>query len=92
MRTYTFLVMGPGHHFLNWPGRFITSEARIRVVALVMFRKWFGRRATSHWHKDGFMAEAWDRRGNRIQIEQFNAYRGCLPDYTLLALPWKEAA
>jgi hypothetical protein len=59
--------------FMNHPGSLcVQSQARIGVVVRVMFRKWFGHTPTKCWHKDGFMAEAWDRRGNRVIVEQVN--------------------
>lgn len=58
---------------MNWPGGEATAEvSRIRCVVLVLFKRWFGRSPTEYWHKDGFMAEAWDRRGNRIEVTQIN--------------------
>lgn len=36
-----------------------------------MFRKWFGREPSFSWGAN-FMAEAWDKRGNRIEITQYN--------------------
>lgn len=89
MRTYTFLAGGIGTRrgFDFWPARTVTSNARIRTVSLVLFRKWFGGRApTKHWHMDGFMAEASDGSGNTIQVEQVNhTYRG--PGQTLMRRP-----
>lgn len=77
MRTYSFLAGGIGTRrgFDFWPARIVTSKSRIRTVALILFRKWFGGRApTQCWHMDGFMAEASDGRGNTIQVEQINHY------------------
>lgn len=73
-RIYTVLPMRAGCHFECFPPFVVTSRARIRVVAVVMFRKWFGGRCPDGviWHKDGFMAEARDHRANCIQIEQIN--------------------
>jgi hypothetical protein len=86
MRTYTFIASRPGG-FMNFPGKFVSSDYKIRFVVNNIFRRWFGRRPTWHWHVDGFMAEARDERGNCIHVEQVNAYERCVPDYTLLALP-----
>lgn len=72
MRTYSFIVFRPGA-FEFYPPKLIRSKARIRVVVVVMFRRWFGRAATVVWAKDGFMAEARDNRGNLVQLEQYNA-------------------
>jgi hypothetical protein len=77
VRTYSFVTgqAGSRRGFDFWPPRMATSRSRIRLVALVLFQKWFGSRARiSHWHKDGFMAEASDNRGNFVQVEQVNHY------------------
>jgi hypothetical protein len=74
MRQYTFSVSQHGGQ-MNWPGQECESSARIRVVAAVLFRKWFGNWPERSWHKDGFMAEAWDRRGRRITVDQVNLAR-----------------
>ena len=59
--------------FMFFPSRYCCSQAKIRTVCTILFRKWFGYSPiTMSWHKDGFMAECWDRRGNRIQVEQVN--------------------
>ena len=79
-RTYTFVAMSGGWRrgFDFYPPRVVTSESRIRTVAIVLFRKWFGGlEPAAHWGIDGFMAQASDKRGNIIQIEQINHYRGC---------------
>lgn len=76
MRTYTYIAMRPGSHFDFWPPHWVACEARIRVVAAVMFRKYFGRAPDALcWHKDGFMAECSDRRGFCLQVEQVNHSR-----------------
>ncbi len=74
MRYYTWTVMRPGIHLDFWPPRQCSAPAaRIRVVAAVMFRKYFGRAPDALcWHKDGFMAECSDRRGFCLQVEQTN--------------------
>ena len=48
------------------------SDMRIRQAAVVLFKKWYGRMPAFSWGEDGFMAEAWDRQGNKIQLEQEN--------------------
>lgn len=79
MRTYSFLAGRPGG-FMNWPGQIATSRLRIRQVAHIIFRSWFGRASDDLcWHKDGFMAECHDRRGNYIQVEQQNWNGPLLP-------------
>lgn len=55
-----------------WPSRTVITNMRIRQTVLILFRRWFGSPAIKHWHEDGFMAEAWDRRGNRVMIQQIN--------------------
>lgn len=71
MRTYHFTASRPGG-FMNWPGAEATSNLRIRAVAIIIFRKWFGLNPTTSWGVDGFMGEAWDERGNQITVEQIN--------------------
>ena len=70
-RSYSYLMTRPGG-YMFWPAKYITSNARIRVIALVMFRKFFGHNGKLIWHQDGFMAEAKDKRGNAIQVFQAN--------------------
>lgn len=72
MRTYSFSASRPGGLMFH-PSRTIQSRSRIGVVVRLMFRKWFGRCPDKLvWHKDGFMAEAWDKRGNHVMVEQDN--------------------
>jgi hypothetical protein len=74
MRTFTFLAGRHGHRFEFYPPKVCEARlARIRVVAVVIFRKWFGREPHESWGVDGFMAEARDRQGRFIQVEQFDA-------------------
>jgi len=77
MRHYTFLAGRPGG-FMNWPSYYCKSTCRIREVTIVLFRKWFGREPNWHWHKDGFMAEARDERGNFMEVTQENPTPGWL--------------
>ena len=73
---------------MNWPGRVITSKLGIRAVAVIMFRKWFGRNPDYVvWEIKGCEGEARDRRGNCVQIDQWNGYDGWPQDLTRLALP-----
>ena len=70
-RHYSLVVAGPGGwHF--WPISYCASNYKIRVVTLVMFRKFFGHDGKLIWHKDGFMAEAKDGRGNEISVVQIH--------------------
>jgi hypothetical protein len=56
-----------------YPDRAVTCTPKIRVVASVIFRKWFGHAPNGlTWHVDGFMAEAHDKRGNCIEVHQHN--------------------
>lgn len=71
MRTYLWSAYRPGG-FMFFPDRCCESKAKIRVVASLLFRKWFGHAPSGGWHKNGFMSEVWDRRGNKIQVSQIN--------------------
>lgn len=74
MRTY--IVHATRGHYkisLEWPPAEWRSTARIRQFCIVAFQKYFGGLTPNfHWHKDGFMAEASDARGNHITVEQSN--------------------
>lgn len=74
MRTYTWIASGGRRRgFDFWPDRDCQSNLRIRAVAVLLFRKWFGGREPSFsWHKDGMMAEAHDKSGRVMQVTQFN--------------------
>jgi len=85
MRRYSYLAGRPGG-FMNWPGRPVTADARIRVVTCVLFRRWFGHAAAFHYVVGSSFAEARDNRGNYLQVTQWNGYDGCEPDLTRLAL------
>jgi len=64
------------------------SSARIRQFCVTVFRKYFGGRSPSfHWGKDGFMAEAWDRSGNRVSVEQQNWWDCFAPGSTFAKRP-----
>jgi len=78
MRTYTFLASRPGG-YMNWPGAEISTQLRKRAVAVVVFRKWFGREPTTCWSFWG-MSVASDERGNEIEINQINAYNRAFND------------
>lgn len=70
MRTYTLNIMRDysfeGHYYE------LADQRRVRPLVIELFREEFGHEPTFHWHKDGFMAEARDDRGNVIQLEQTN--------------------
>jgi len=73
-REYTVTILRHGWR-QEGPVLCYRSTARIRWFATDFFRRWFGRwpdRRWRSWHKDGFMAEVADRRGNIIQVEQTN--------------------
>lgn len=73
-REYTVTILRHGHR-QEGPTLCYRSTARIRWFTWDFFVRWFGRqpdRRRHSWHKDGFMAEAADRRGNIIQVEQTN--------------------
>jgi hypothetical protein len=73
-RTYEFWVSRPGG-YMAFPGTWLHSNNRIGVIVVVMFKKWFGSMPTFQWHKDGFMAQAWDQHGNQVEINQINDKR-----------------
>ena len=54
--------------------KYVTSEsAKVGEVAVVLFRRIFGRPANRHvWKAKGFMAGAMDRRGDQVWVEQIN--------------------
>ncbi|MDD5349260.1 MAG: hypothetical protein PHQ12_03520 [Chthoniobacteraceae bacterium] len=91
MRRYDANFYQHGHHAPDgWTGRSYTSNAKIGVVVRVLFRKWFGRSPDRYvWHKDGWMGEARDKRGNVVYVYQNNGHDGFQQDLTRLALPWK---
>lgn len=73
-REYSVLVCEGGRRrgYENWPGSVYRTNARIRAFAVILFRRWFGREPYVLWHKDGFMCEVRDRRGNSMSVEQTN--------------------
>lgn len=71
-RTYVAEPHVAGVGFIHRDRKTLVSQSRIRQVCIDWFRKYFGWLPTNHWHKDGFMAEAWDDHGNRIMVEQIN--------------------
>lgn len=70
MRSYSFTAWRHGGA-MNWPGKYLTGRLNSRATAILLFRKWFGREPSFSWGAN-FMAEAWDKRGNRIEITQYN--------------------
>jgi len=70
-RMYSLDVSGPSG-FISFAGHYIFSDFRIKQVVLEMFRKWFGHCPSEYWSMNGFMAQAWDKRGNEITISQIN--------------------
>lgn len=74
MRYYNWEVMDGGYRrgIIQY-GMRAYSPAKIRTVACILFRKWFGDPCQWHWHEDGFMAEARDDRRHRcITVTQIN--------------------
>lgn len=64
------------------------SPMRIRQFTLHMFRKIFGGLPpTEHWHSDGFVASASDKRGNNIFVEQENHWHRFRKGATQMARP-----
>jgi hypothetical protein len=90
MRTYHVFYSRPGG-FMNWPGHIIESNAKVGVVVRLQFRKWFGEKSSNDltWHKDGFMGNAYDNRGNSCEVTQLNGNDGFQQDLTRPALPWR---
>ena len=77
MRTYQCQAWNKvkGDYYPLYRTEGFECTARIRLFALLMFRRYFGRPAASCWHKDGFMAEAFaepDFRGRSVMVEQIN--------------------
>jgi hypothetical protein len=86
-RTYWVTVTG-GNYRVCIDRAYWRSTSRIRHFAIVIFRKYFGGREPSfHWAKDGFMAEARDRRGNHVTIEQENWWDRFAPGATHMPRP-----
>lgn len=57
----------------NTPRSVRSAHAKIGEVAVIWFRRIFGRPADQQiWAAKGFMAEARDRRGNRVMVQQIN--------------------
>ena len=73
---------------ITWPPEIWWSNARIRQFTIVVFRKIFGGLEPNfHWHKDGFMAEASDARGNHVTVEQENWWHQFRPGSTKMHRP-----
>lgn len=86
MRAYIFDVSRPGVQLAS--NREATSPLCLRAVVPLLFRKWFGSWPDARWGVDGFMGEASDRRGNRVQVTQYNHGH---PMHPKLMLPWGVA-
>lgn len=74
MRNYTLSVTSHGFRAVpNTPEAVRASHAKVGEIAVVWFRRIFGRPADRLvWFKKGFMAEARDRRGNAVLVQQTN--------------------
>lgn len=70
-RIYQLDVSDPSG-FISFGAYYIFSDFRIKQVVLEIFRKWFGHAPSVYWAMDGFMAQAWDDRGNEITVSQIN--------------------
>ena len=70
-RHYSVLFFRPGG-YMNWPSSEFSSSYRIHAVAVMLFRKWFGRDPNFHFGFDGWFGMARDERGNEIHIDQNN--------------------
>lgn len=71
MRTFTFVSVRHGG-LIDSDERECHSPLRIRAVAVVVFRKWFGREPHRSWGKDGEIGCASDRQGREILVTQRN--------------------
>ena len=60
--------------FTSFSSYYIFSDFRIKQVCVELFQKWFHTEIDVIWGDDGFMAEAWDRRGNQVTISQINQF------------------
>ena len=74
--TRTYIVHATRNHYrvsMVWPPEVWCSSARIRQFTIVVFRKIFGGLEPDfHWHIDGQMAAASDKRGNEVTVDQEN--------------------
>jgi hypothetical protein len=71
MRYYSMFAMRPGG-IMAGSERELQGRCRVRVVAVLMFRRVFGHEPTESWGLDGVTAWAGDRRGNWIHVDQQN--------------------
>lgn len=72
-RHYVVTCYGPGHTIDPLAPRYATSRAKVGHVAIELLARTFGRRPIKKfWQAKGFMAEAVDRRGNCVTVEQLN--------------------
>lgn len=56
------------NHYRVW-----RTRKRIRELVIDLFRAYCGgRNPTESWGVDGFMAQAWDKQGNSVEIHQHN--------------------
>lgn len=73
MRIYLTHFYSHGMHPVTpAPECVSASHASVRVVAVIWFRRVFGREPDSSWGWKGHMAGAKDRHGNEILVDQIN--------------------
>jgi hypothetical protein len=70
-RNYLVHATGPGFWQI-FPDRIIKTDMKIRETVILYFKRFFGWYPSNHWAEKGFMAQAWDRRGNRIELNQIH--------------------
>jgi hypothetical protein len=70
-RHYTVRFFGPGF-LVNEEKREVSTTHRIRAIAVILFRKWYGCEPDFSWGADGDMAEARDKRGRIVWVDQHN--------------------
>lgn len=73
MRHYLLSCYSHGHHAVPNAPTYCTGTAKVGEVAIVVFCRVFGRQPDrDFWQSKGFMAEARDRRGNGVMVNQIN--------------------
>lgn len=50
----------------------LTTDQRLGHLVRQMFALAFRSQPTDVWHRDGFMAQAWDAMGNSVELHQLN--------------------
>ena len=70
-RIYDVTATHADGDVLQGDDAWITDE-RIGQLVRSVFRLLFGAAPQHCWHKDGWMAEAWDDQGRRVSVDQVN--------------------